>query len=121
MLKPRYFYSEPYSLVNVNYVTDGEGYMVDVKGDASFKKNFPRITVCGVWNTDTNIMSFGIATCSENDLFVKKTGRELSYERAINDPVKSIDLEEGDNVSELFISVAREFENEHKKKIFGYL
>lgn len=121
MLKPRYFYSEPYSLANVNYIIDGEGYMVDLKGDMTFKKNFPRITVCGIWNTETNVMTFGIATCSTNDTFIKKIGRDLAYERALNNPVKSIDISEEDVVADIFLSTAQEFENEHRKTIFGHV
>lgn len=121
MLKPRYFYSEPYSISNCNFITDAEGYLIELKGEASFRKNFPRITVCGVWNTETNVMTFGIATCSVNDTFVKKIGRELAYERALNNPVKSVDVNEGESVADLFLSVAQEFENEHNKTIFGYV
>lgn len=120
MLKPRYFYSEPCSLTLAKYVADGEGFLIDIVGEPVFEKNFPRLTICGIWNTDTNVMTFGVATCSKNDVFVKKVGRELSYERALNNPVKSIDLDET-NISEQFLAIAREFEDEHRKKIFGYL
>lgn len=120
MLKPRYFYSEPYSLASVKYVTDGEGFLVDPIEDAVFERHCPRLTICGIWNTETNVMTFGIATCSKNDVFTKRIGRELSYERAMNNPVKSIDLDES-NISEQFLTVAREFEHEHRKKIFRCL
>ena len=40
----------------------------------------PRVTICGIYDHDTNVLSIGVSRCSSKDLFVKKIGAKLAYE-----------------------------------------
>ncbi len=88
----KYYYSKPlYQAVTVLDSTGFSPNVIQRKGKVS---NMPRMTVCAaVYDDDT--MSFGVAVCSSKDQFVKAIGRNLAQERAINNPVLTVDIDEG--------------------------
>lgn len=108
MLKPRYYYSEALMEGNANVVLDATGLIIDFY---NIRKPVPkpRITICGIWDTEKNTMSYGAAICSPEDQFVKKTGRMLAYERALSNPIRVIDIPRG-RVSETFMTHAVDLE-----------
>lgn len=84
----KYYYSEPFAVSNLPVVLGNNGEMIDyfdVK-KLPIVKRLPKVTVASVYDPDTNSMSFGMAVCSPKDMFVKKTGREIAYKRAIESP-----------------------------------
>lgn len=90
MEKVRYYYSVPTYTVNVEVVDDHRGGF-DVSKIISMcestVKRVPRITVCSILNTETNVMSFGIARCNPSDNFCRRIGREVAYKNAKHCPV----------------------------------
>ena len=75
-------------------------------------KPIPRVTICGIFNPDDNTISFGVSRCSTKDVFVKSTGKELSYARAKDTPYKVIKVRGGDKISDRFIDSCLEIEEE---------
>lgn len=65
----------------------------------------PRITICGVLDTETNVLSFGAAVCSSKDRFERKKGRELSEQRALTCPLQKVSVTK-DSISEIFMATA---------------
>lgn len=55
-----------------------------------------RLTVVGLYNEEQNTMNVGVAVCSQQDNFCKKTGRELALKRATEAPIYTNLKIEGD-------------------------
>ena len=53
-------------------------------------KKCKRFTFAVVFDDESETIKFGMATCSENDNFSKKIGRELSLQRARTEPIHVI-------------------------------
>lgn len=70
-------------------------------------KQPPVITVCGVYDESTGKLNIGLARCSEKDNFVKKVGKELAYNRAINTPYIIVQLPIGSKFSNIFYDIAK--------------
>lgn len=90
MEKVRYYYSQPLYQALVVLRSNHRGEFDPEKIIAYSKESMrevPRITVCAVLDTETNMMSFGYARCNPNDNFCRAIGREISYKRAKEDPV----------------------------------
>lgn len=71
----------------------------------------PRITVCGLYDTETGMIKLGWSRCSSKDCFVKKEGRRISKERATNSPYKEVFIGPS-KISESFVELAKGVEEE---------
>jgi hypothetical protein len=69
-------------------------------------KRLPVVTVCGIFDEDSGILRIGIARCSEKDVFVKKIGKELSYDRATTNPHMIVNLKPGAKFSPIFYDLS---------------
>jgi len=114
MKTERFFYSKP---VNRTYFTGyTDPYMGNLKEANAVVRatktiQLPRICICGIFDKDTNRISFGISRCSHKDQFVKKIAKDLARQRAIENPYAVIEV--GDNkIYDVFISYSRKFESE---------
>ena len=114
MLKPKYYYSEPYYKALAHVIVDNHGGVIDFL-DAYCKEAKPRVTICGIWDTEKNTMSYGYAVCSPEDQFEKKVGRKLAYDRAISKPCVTIYVSDNDSVSKIFINGAMDLETKIMK------
>ncbi len=108
MLKPRYYYSDGFFIGTASVVVDDHGDLIDWTNVRN-KKPVPRVTICGIWDTEKNTMAYGAALCSPEDQFVKKTGRELAYIRALEKPITTVYIKD-ESVSETFINYASSIE-----------
>lgn len=97
----KYFYTPALQVRSFNLICDGDGEVIETAPDfgGTFVKDLPRMVVCSLYDRDNRKMYFGSAVCSSKDNFNKKTARELSYERAKNNPQKVVQLDEMDNVA----------------------
>lgn len=115
MVKTRYYYSIPTYTISVNVLDDHRGNfdINKIIGAAmSTKKVAPRMTICATLDTDTNIMSFGIARCNPNDIFCKKTGQLISYKQATTNPVY-VAMAPEENIGPWRISICRMLEQKY--------
>lgn len=114
MLKPKYYYSEPFYKALAHVVVDNHGEVIDFL-DAYYKEAVPRITICGIWDTEKNTMSYGYAVCSPKDQFEKKIGRKLAYDRALNKPQVIIYIPEDKAGPDVFLNGAMDLESKIMK------
>ena len=117
----KFVYSEPVVKSSKMVYTDANGSVKAINKEIKSKSvHLPRYTVCSVLDDETRVLSFGIARCSSKDSFSKKIGRELSYERAINNPVCKIQVPDNLKISDVTIDVAyslmERYEKEHTLK-----
>lgn len=56
--------------------------LVDGVAVKYFNKKLPRYSFVGLVENDSNKMYVGIAVCNPEDIFSKKAGREIAYDRA---------------------------------------
>ena len=90
MEKVRYYYSQPMYKVNAVVLSNHRGEFDPSKIVAYSKSSMteiPRITVCAILDTCTNVMSFGVARCNPSDNFCRATGRAVALKNAQEDPV----------------------------------
>lgn len=91
MKNARFYYSVPTVTVTVEKIDYPEFDVDDITAYYSqTMKPTARMTICSVLNDAGDTLSFGVALCSEKDRFVKKIGRELAYNRAINNPIRTL-------------------------------
>lgn len=103
----RYYYSdECFIETQKGLVYEGDLYPTSLV--SLTRKNGPRLTICGYYNSDENTISFGVSRCSEKDTFNKKKGRELAKYRAISNPYIVRDID--GNKYDLFISQCLDIE-----------
>lgn len=110
MKKERFYFTQGIKLGNLEVLVNDNGDIV-AAGNLSFKSNIPRVTICGIYDDEANTMTYGVARCSHKDVFVKKKGRELSFDRAINKPYDIVRIGKK-SVSDVFIENARRIEEE---------
>lgn len=77
------------------------------EAEFTFCEQPPVVTVCGIYDESTGKLNIGIARCSEKDNFVKKVGKELAYNRAVNNPYITVQLPVGSKFSNLFYDIAK--------------
>jgi len=76
------------------------------------------ITVCGVFDTDTGVMRFGISVCHETDQHNKKIAREVAYTKAMESPVETITMSFNHlSPGKIFNSLSEEVAIRHKRYI----
>lgn len=61
-----------------------------------------RITICGIFDTETKTMTFGASRCSKQDSFKKDFGRKIAYGRAQRNPYLETDVLENEKISDVF-------------------
>ena len=111
----KYFYAKPTFMQNVNVVVDEDGNPLcdDLRDKCTVRKALPRLTICGVYDSETRVLKVGVAKCSPKDLFVKKVGRELAEKRAETNPFHITTLHPGEVVSHVFFDLAKTLEKRY--------
>lgn len=102
MNKTKYYYSEAVHLRLLPVYTDAEGNPLFI--DETRKpviKTVPRVTVASVLEPETNVLSFGVAVCSDKDMFNKEIGRGLALDRAMNKPCLKLTVTRKDKISKV--------------------
>lgn len=100
----KYYYTRPIRLYT-GLVIGGECI------PARKVKQGKRFTFSVVFDDESETIKFGMATCNENDNFSKKIGRELSLNRAKNEPIhvitgfKGIRNEFADEIMEFLVDL----------------
>lgn len=62
-----------------------------------------RATVCGIYNTTEDVISFGVSVCSEDDTFDRKKGRFTAHNRASNpNPILKITKDKLSKMREVY-------------------
>lgn len=117
MLKERFYYGREYKLANIPCLISDRGEML-ATGEPLQVKSLPRITICGIWDTNTNIMYFGVSRCSARDHFDKRIGRDIAYSRALNKPFKVVKIPPTLHVSDTFMSTAKLIEEEVMSMVY---
>lgn len=117
MKKARFYYSEELTINSVEVLLKNES-IVAVGKNFKYVRNFPRITICGIYDDENNTMSFGVARCSSRDSFVKAKGRELSQNRAETKPYKIVKILPGQKVSDVFMANAVEIDEEVLQMVY---
>ena len=107
----RYYYGARYKVAQVPMLLDENNEFCGVCGDFKPISNTPRVTICSIYNNETNEVAFGVARCSHRDQFVKSVGRDLSYYRANESPYKVVKIGEN-RVSDVFMTNAMDIESE---------
>lgn len=115
----RYYYSYPYGTGSAWALLDPHKKVTANSVVGKYIKPFPRLTVCGVFDSDTHTATFGTAVCSPKDIFIKKTGREIALKRATESPVKTVHVINIKDFAQEFYKVAAELEQEHYDKHLG--
>ena len=109
-----YFYGAHTYIQRANVLVDEHCRPINYTFDTSIpRKPLPRITVCGVYDSETNKLSIGVSRCSPKDLFSKEIGRKLAQERAETKPVCVVDILPNEVISHVFFSLARTMENRY--------
>lgn len=111
MKKEKYYYSEDLHLAKMNVVVNSNHYILSTT-DAYDYKPLPRLTICGVYDNEEHTMTYGVAICSSKDVFKRKIGQKISYDRAFIKPYRIVKINPSDKISELFINNARQIEHE---------
>lgn len=110
MKKERFYFTQGVKLGNLEVLVNDNGDIV-AAGGLSFKSNIPRVTICGIYDDEANTMTYGVARCSHKDVFIKKKGRELAFDRALNKPYDIVRIGKK-KVSDVFMENARRIEEE---------
>ena len=108
----RYYYGKNFKLANLEVILGNNNNIIAAGKVTGKIKPITRVTICGIFNPDDNTISFGVSRCSTKDVFVKSTGKELSYARAKDTPYKVIKVRGGDKISDRFIDSCLEIEEE---------
>ena len=103
----RYYYTPDYRMRTMSVLTSPNGAIQPIK-DVKKSKMLPRLTICGIYDHDTNELSIGASRCSHRDPFVKAIGKRLSEERAYKDPYTVIKVDR--EVHSVFIGICQSIE-----------
>lgn len=98
----RYFYGTEYKIATVPVLLDSNNEIITTLGNPiGKKKSTPRVTICSIYDNNTQMLSFGISRCSAKDCFNKKIGKQIAYARAKNDPIKVIKVQKKSKLNEI--------------------
>lgn len=115
-MNAKYVYSPQVYRVEKDVYVDANGNQLRAtKKTTSKAVSLPRYTVCSVL-VDDDTLQFGVARCSPKDQFSKEIGRNLSYKRAINNPVCTIHVPNPLKVSEITHDVAHRLMVHYEKQ-----
>lgn len=109
----RYFYSPEYKEAVMPVLLDANGQTLGALGKPRNQISLPRLTICSIYDDETQELSFGISRCSEKDLFVKSIGREKALKRAEENPIEIMRIEDKSLLGQIFIDRCLELENEY--------
>lgn len=113
MEKVRYYYSAPMYTTSVVVKSNHRGEFDPEKIVAYSKssmKAVPRLTICALLDTETNLMNFGIARCNPADNFCRAVGREIALKNAIENPIFSA-YAPNKNIGVWRMNICQELEN----------
>ncbi len=111
MKKEKYYYSEALYKAKMDVIVNCHRYVLNEEDITEFKP-LPRITICGIYDDKERTMTYGVAKCSSKDIFKKKIGQRISYNRAFIRPYRIVNIKPEDKISEVFIKNARDIEYE---------
>ena len=111
MKKEKYYYGADLRDCVRSVVVDGQNNVVK-EGKIYVIEHYPRVTICGIYDNVEKTMSYGVAKCSRKDTFVRKLGQKISYSRALNKPYRVVKIQPEDKISQLFITHAKDIEQE---------
>lgn len=103
----KYFYGKPLFTEVMTSLTDEHGAYVEDICYVIKRKPQPRVTVCGIYDTDTKELKIGVSRCSHKDVFVKSVGKGLAYDRAETKPIVKLYVMNGETVSSVFFDQAK--------------
>lgn len=116
-MNAKYVYSEPIAKVEKNVYVDANGNQIATTKSPNAKySSLPRYTVCSILDEKTRTLTFGVARCSSKDRFNKKVGRELSLQRALNNPVCTIQVPISLKISDVTVDVALQLMNRYEQE-----
>lgn len=91
----RYFYGTEYKVANIPVLLDSNNEIITTIGEPiGKKKSTPRVTICSIYDHVKKTLSFGISRCSAKDIFNKKIGKKLALNRAENNPIDVMHIED---------------------------
>lgn len=111
MKKERFYYTEDYFKADLEILLDPEANIVGT-GKVRNVESLPKVTICGVWDTDDNTMTFGVARCAMKDKFDKSIGRELARKRVNENPFRVVAIAKDERIPDVFLNNCREIEME---------
>lgn len=114
----KYFYSKPTFVETMVGITDENGNYLDEVIYVRTRKPRARITVCGIFDTETKKMQIGVSRCSHKDIFLKSVGKELAYNRALTSPIMEIEVLDGETISSVFFDQVRLLDKRYSTKNF---
>ena len=110
MLKERFYYSDDVKLANVEVIVNDKDDIVAIGGLVN-KTNLPKVTICGVWDTEEGSMTFGVARCAAKDKFDKSIGRELARKRVSENFYRKVYIKPDQKVPDVFMDNCRAIED----------
>lgn len=108
----KFYFSRDFKLANMEVFLGTNNAVIATGNIVSKLKRVPRITICSIFDPDKKALTFGVSRCSSKDTFVKSIGRELAFERALNNPYKIIYVSGNEKVSDICIETCLEIERE---------
>lgn len=120
MKKEKYYYGEDLRRVLMHAIVDSHNNIVQINEKYDVI-TLPRVTICGIYDNEEHTLSFGVAKCTKGDEFNKKLGQNISYARASKKPYRVVQINPEDKISKLFITNAKNIEQEvlknYKKEV----
>lgn len=108
MLKDRYYYSDATYDGSSKVVMSKDNDIISFVETPKKLNESPRVTICGLWDDEKNVMYFGVARCSHKDSFKRWIGRKIAKNRAIEKPSRTVTIKENERVPDVFINNAEE-------------
>ena len=108
----KFYFSRDFKLADMEVFLGTNNTVIATGNIVSKLRRVPRITICSIFDPDKKTLTFGVSRCSAKDTFVKATGRDLAYKRAITEPYKVVSVPDNEKISKVFINTCLEIENE---------
>lgn len=108
----RYYFSSDLKTANMEVLLGTNNTVIAMGSFVGHIKRIPRVTICGIFDPDKKMLTFGVARCSAKDTFVRSIGRNLAYKRAITEPYKVVSVSDSEKISDVFINTCLYIENE---------
>ena len=108
----KFYFSRDFKLAIMEVFLGTNNAVIATGNIVSKLKRVPRITICSIFDPDKKVLTFGVSRCSSKDTFVKSIGRKLAFERALNNPYKTIHVSGNEKVSDICIKTCLEIERE---------
>ena len=102
----KYYYSAPQQIRLGYYLADVGGNYLYTLPNSKLVKNLPRVTICSI--LEGNKISFGFATCSSKEQYVKKRGQAIAHARALKKPYAVYEVNSIEEVHKVSDQVIKE-------------